>query len=298
MKSAGFAVKHATYLARAAKLSEYIVGFLVVAFISVFPETFVSITSAIQGVPEFGLGTLFGSNVADLTIVVALVIFLASREIKIRSEVLKEAPPYLIVLVIPILLGLDGYYSRIEGIAFILTGVLFYFWLLQRNNSFSKREERGEHHNKFVARNSLFLILSLGVLLFSSYTTVKFGVNLANQLGINPILVGIIVVALGTTMPELLFSFKAEKAKHDALAVGDVLGTVITDATIIVGILALIKPFEFPARLVYITGIFMVLSAILLFYFMKSEKRLTKKEGLLLIIFYLVFVWVEFLANK
>ncbi|MEK9194426.1 MAG: hypothetical protein AAB884_01300, partial [Patescibacteria group bacterium] len=78
VKSAGFAVKHATYLARAAKLSEYIVGFLVVAFISVFPETFVSITSAIQGVPEFGLGTLFGSNVADLTIVVALVIFLAS----------------------------------------------------------------------------------------------------------------------------------------------------------------------------------------------------------------------------
>jgi cation:H+ antiporter len=105
-------------------------------------------------------------------------------------------------------------------------------------------------------------------------------------------------VGLGTTLPELFFSIRAVKNNHESLAMGDILGTVITDATIVVGILALINPFFFSQRIVYVTGMFMVVAAVMLLYLMRTGKVLTKKEGLFLLFYYLIFVLIEFTINN
>lgn len=292
VKSADFAIRYSTKIAHDIHLPSYVVGFLIVALVSILPETFISITSAIDGIPSFGLGVLFGSNVADLTLVMFLIIIFSGKSLSVESKIIKNRLIYLCVLFVPIILGFDGYYSRMEGIILIIIGLLFYIFVLKDHN---KKDISGKRN--FSVINFLLLILSMAVLLFGANMTVKYGVNLANILKVSPVLVGMLVVALGTTLPELAFSSKSAKGNHDTLALGDMLGTVIADATLVVGIIATINPFFFAKRIIYVTGIFMVLSASLLLSLMKTGRKLTKTESYILVIFYLCFVVSELVAG-
>lgn len=293
IQGATLATRYAVRLAETFRVSKYVVGFIVVAVISILPETFISINSAIAGVPSFGLGTLFGSNVADLTFVFAVIIAVAGRGLKIQSAILRNNAAYPFLLLIPLLLGFDGYYSRLEGAVLIITGAIFYY--LAFKNGFGDGATRGRPDHR--GRNLLLLILCMAVLLGGSHYTVISASALAADLGISPVLIAMLIVGLGTTMPELFFSLKSVQRNDDALALGDVLGTVLADATVVVGILALISPFSFPQKIIYITGTFMVFAAFLLFAFMRSGKILSKKEGGLLFAFWVLFAFVEFFLN-
>lgn len=294
IKGATLATRYASKLAESFRISKYTVGFIAVAIISILPETFISINSVVQGVPSFALGVLFGSNIADLTLIFAIIIAVAGRGIKIESKILKNHSVYPFMLVIPLILGLDGYFSRIEGLALIAVGVVFYYISLKNGIDDSVVIK----NTKSRLKNLIFLILGMIVLLVGSYFTVESAQVLAENLGINPILIGMLVVGLGTTMPELFFALKAVKKRDDSLAVGDILGTVLADATIVLGILAFTIPFSFPTKIIYVTGVFMVAASIILFKFMRSGKKLTQKESYLLFAFWLVFVFVEFFVNQ
>ncbi len=294
IKSADFAIKYAVIFARSLRLPKYTVGFFIVAIISMLPEMFISIDSALRGIPSFGLGTLFGSNVADLTLVFAIVIFSTARPIKVDSKILKNNNWYPFLLALPILVGSDGYYSRAEGVLLIAAGLFFYNWTFRKNRHIAPPNE----HERFRVLDLAFLIISMGILLVASNYTVKYGVAFAESMDIGPAFIGMVVVGLGTTLPELFFSLRAVKHHKDALALGDILGTVISDATILVGILALIHPFYFPQRIVFVTATFMVLASLALLTFMRSGRELTRREGVFLVLFYLVFVATELLINK
>lgn len=293
IKGATLATKYAVGVAESFHISKYIVGFIVIAIISVLPETLVSINSAINGTPSLGLGTLFGSNVADLTLVFFIIVLIAKRSVSIESKILKNNVIFPFILLMPIILGLDGFYSRAEGIVLIIAGLIFYFLAI--------RSGMGEETDIIVRgdryKNLLFLILSMTILMASSYFIVTSATGLAQTLKVSPIFIGMFIVGLGTVMPELFFAIKSIKKNDDSLAVGDILGTVLADATIVVGILALISPFSFPIRIIYITGVFMVVASFLLFYFMRSGKTLTKKECFLLLIFWIMFVLIEISFN-
>ncbi len=173
----------------------------------------------------------------------------------------------------------------------ILTGLLFHISALDRDKKNIKRVQAN-----FSYKSLTFLLVSMALLLVGSHYTVQSGVAIAETLQLSPALVGMLIVGVGTTLPELLFSIKAVKHHYDSLALGDILGTVMTDATIVLGIVALIHPFEFPPRLVHITGLFMLFGALLLFYFMQSGKTLQRKEGIFLFLFYILFVLAETLV--
>jgi cation:H+ antiporter len=292
IKSVDFSIRYSVSVAEGLRLPKYLIGFLLIAVISVLPEAFISIASAIQNTPAFGLGTLFGSNVADLTLVFAIVVFASRRNVKVESQIIKNNFLYILALLVPLLFGFDGAYSRAEGILLIATGIIFYFLILSKN----KKTKLG-NKEPFSWVHLFYLLLSMAVLLLASIFAVKFGLLLASDLKVNPILIGMLFVGLGTTLPELIFSLKATRKKHDSLALGDILGTVITDATIIVGLLAVIRPFVFPSRIVFVTGIFMVAAVCLLLRFMKTGKVLNKKEALCLLLYYLFFVLIEFILS-
>ena len=289
IRSATLSTKYAVGVAESFHLSKYVVGFIIIAIISILPEAFISINSSISGNPSFGLGTLFGSNVADLTLVFAIIVLISKRGITIESKILKNNIVYPFILLIPIILGIDGFYSRIDGTILVIIGIIFYF-LAFRNGMGEKIDivVKGDRY-----KNSLYLILNMFILLMASYFVVTSATDLASQLRINPILIGMFVVGLGTVIPELLFSLKSIEKNDDSLAIGDILGTVLADATILVGILSLISPFSFPIRIIYVAGVFMVIASFLLFYFMKSGKTLTKQEVFILFVFWITFVLVE-----
>lgn len=294
IKSADFAIRYAGNLAGTLRLPKYTIGFLIVAVISVMPETFIAINSTLQNVPAFGLGTLFGSNVADLTLVFAVVIFYAFRGIKVGSRILESNKWYPFLLALPIIMGLDGHYSRIEGTALIVAGLVFFIWTFRQSHKISPPAGKAKNH---FLKNFSLLVVSMVVLLLGSHYTVLFGVDFAESININPVLIGMLIVGLGTTLPELSFSLRAIKQNSDSLALGDVLGTVISDATIAVGIMALIKPFDFPVEIVLITAMFMLLASVLLLNLMRSDRILSRSEGLILLLFYIVFVVTEYLFS-
>jgi cation:H+ antiporter len=297
IKGATLSTKYAFQLAESYKLSKYVVGFIVVAVISIIPEILVSVNAAVAGVPSLGLGMLFGGNIADMTLVFAIVIFVSGRSIKVDSKILKENVVYPFILLIPIVLGLDGYYSRWEGLGLIITGLIFYYLAFKNNSEkqiFPNTEVIKENNR---LKDFIFLILSMCLLLIGSHFVVTSTISVANYLGVNSVVIGMLIVGVGTTMPELFFCLSAIKKNHDSLVVGDILGTVLADATVVIGLLALISPFYFPQKIIYSAGIFMVISSFLLFYFMRSGKTLSKKESYLLLSFWILFVFVEILIN-
>jgi len=295
LKFAGYAIRYSSKLARALHLPEFIVSFFIIAIVSVLPEATISIMSAIQGDSNLGFGTLLGSNVADLTIVFGIVALFSSRGIKVKSKILRNNLFYLILLIFPLFLGFDGELSRIDGAILVFIGILFFYKIYRDSKRFSKKFK--EVKREPFTKSLLLLILSLIVILASAFFTVKYAENFANDIKIPAILIGVTVLALGTCLPELAFSIKAVKKNHDDLALGDILGTIITDATILLGVVALINPFSYAPSNIYILGGGVFLSAVIAFSFMKSDKSINKIEGLLLIFFYIIFVFLEFFVN-
>ncbi|OGD67982.1 hypothetical protein A3I18_00130 [Candidatus Campbellbacteria bacterium RIFCSPLOWO2_02_FULL_35_11] len=293
IRGATMATKHAEIIAENYHLSKYIVGFIIVAIVSILPETFIAINSAIQGIPAFGLGTLFGGNIADLTLIFAILVLFEKRSLKIESKIFKNHRVYPSLLFLPIILGFNGHFSRLEGIILIIAGVVFYYLSLK-----GEVDGKKESLNKKDKYKSIFMLLfSMTILLVGSHFTVTSATHIANLIGISPIFIGMLVVGLGTTIPELVFSLKSVRKNNDSLAVGDILGTVLADATIVVGIIALINPFFFPQRIIYVTGLFMVAASFMLFNFMNTGEKITKKEAYMLFVFWLLFVFVEFIVS-
>lgn len=298
IKGATLSTKYSFKIAESYRVSKYVVGFFVVAIISIIPETLVSINAALQNVPAMGLGALFGSNIADLTLIFAIAVLVAGRSLKIESKILKANAVYPFILLIPIALGIDGFYTRWEGLALIFTGIVFYALSFKRKQRARPvvTEEVQVNTNKKL--DFVYLIIGLVLLLAGSHFVVTSGIEIATLLNLNKAAMGMLFIGLGTTMPELFFCISAVKNNHDSLAIGDVLGTVLADATIVIGILAMVSPFAFPRKIIYIAGLFMVAAAFILFYMMKTGKNLTRSEAMLLIFFWILFVSTELILNS
>lgn len=292
-KGATLATVYAARLAESFRLSKYTVGFIIVAVISILPETLIAINAALEGIPAFGLGMLLGSNIADLTLVFALIILLAGRGLKIESVILKNRGVYSLLMFLPLVLGWDGHFSRLEGLSLIIAGAAFYYVALKNGINGAARTVPASGRLRY----SFLLLFSLGLLLVGSHFTVTAATALAAAWGVRPILIGMLIVGLGTTLPELLFSLKSVRKRDDSLAVGDILGTVLVDATVVIGILALVQPFSFPQKIIYLTGVCMVAASFVLFSFMHSKRTLSKKEAYFLFLLWAAFAILEVLAN-
>ncbi len=296
IKSADFSIKFSSRLAKALHFPEFVVSFFIIAFISVLPEATIAIISAINQQPELGLGTLLGAKVMDLTLVLGIVTLFASGGIKVKSKLIEDNFFYLLLLIFPIVLGLDGYFSRPDGLILFLIGGMFYYKIYSQSVRFRKKFNGVKKHP--FAKSLILLIISLAILVGGALLTVKFATNFAYDAKVPTFIIGVTILALGTCLPELIFSIKAVKNNKDELALGDILGTVITDATIILGTVAMICPFAYNKINFLTMSIAMFLSGIFVIVFMRTESSINKREGILLIIFYVIFLFSQFITNN
>lgn len=294
-QAAGFATKYSERVAEGFRIPRYMVGFFIVSFISILPETFIVISSSLQGNPSFGVGTLLGSNVADLTIIfVILALVAGTRGLRIEKGLMRKIMIYPLFLTIPMLLGLDGAFSREEGAVLVVVGLIFSVFVFKRSIDVS-RSRAGVRH---IVLNSLLLLGSMVMLLAGAHFTVQSSIELAGEMGVAPILIGVLVVSIGTTIPELFFGIKAIRAHNHGLAIGDVLGSVLADATTVIGIVALISPFDFPQRIAYVAGGFMVAASIVLVILVRTDYHLYRRESLLLFGLWAIYIVTEILVAE
>jgi cation:H+ antiporter len=287
-------VKTLSRIAAFLKLNEFIAAFIIMAFCTSLPELFIGISSALAGKPTFSLGNVIGSNIVDLTLIAGIAIVLA-KGIDIKGGLIRrEVYGMVLLAALPMVLMFIGKeLSRLDGL--ILLGVFavyFYEMITSKHARFQKKMSEKDSHWVALGIFLLFLISAAG-LFFTAKMVVHYGTELAVSLNLPPIIIGLFFVALGTSLPDLTFSLRAVMAKHSTLAIGDLVGAVVVNSTIVLAVTALIAPIT-NSFLVFVTSAaFMIAITFLFATFVASGDRLTWREGVSLILFYAVFLLVE-----
>ncbi|MBS3176258.1 calcium/sodium antiporter [Candidatus Woesearchaeota archaeon] len=295
--SGGYLVKLIVKIASYLKLSEFVVAFIIMAFSTSVPELFVGINSAISGNPALSLGNVIGSNIADLTLVIGVAALLG-RGIKLKNPRIKKDSLFMfLIALVPIALMIfDTTLSRIDGV--ILTSIfIIYMWHLIKERK-ELNEQFVESNRKGIALNILFFILCLGALFLSAHFVVKYAVQLAVELLLPAILIGLFFVAIGTSLPELVFETRAVLARKGDLAVGDAMGSVVCNSTLVLGITAMISPITNSFLIFLTSAIFMVAVTFLFMMFVRSKKGLSVTESAILIMLYITFILFEFYFKR
>ena len=294
IKSASMAVHSILNLAQELRLTPFVTSFVIAGLVSVLPEFFVGVNSALEGVPEVGLGTLIGNNIVDLTLVLGIIAILG-RVIPAQKKGILSTPPFLVAVGMPLVLMLDGNLSRIDGIILVSAAIIYFGWILY-NQPLREKKKKNVEWSKLFPDIGMFLVF-VGLIFGSSHFVVESAVDIAHGLNVPEIFAGLFLISIGAALPELTFSIQAVMARHKNVALGDVLGNVALDATLSIGVLAIIHPFDVDLIVIGISGLFMIFAAIMLTTFLDSEKRLTRRDGIALIGLFIVFVVLQFVLN-
>jgi len=304
IKATDLLIRSLNKLSRTFKIGAFAMTSFLLAFATSLPELFVCVTSALEGRSKLALGVILGSNIADLSLVIGGAA-LVGGSLRVVGDFLKYDIFYAFLAgSLPLILLLDNRLSRIDGLILLLVYGMYNYTILR--GKVSHKELNGEGFITRILRrlatrgtekNLAWVFLGTALLIFSSDMIVRLASNIAVGFNISIILIGLFLVAVGTSLPELSFEIKAIKNKEIGMVFGDLLGSVVANSTFIIGITALILPIKLDGGLkVYLlaTVAFLVIFN-LFWFFIRTKKRLDRWEGLVLLIAYFVFVLIEFL---
>jgi len=275
---------------------EFIIAFFVMAFAASLPNLFVDINAALNGMPEVAFGDIVGGNLVDLTLVLAIAVLFGSKALPAESEMVQKSAIFTsIIAVLPILLVWDGKLDRIDGVILLLAFALYSWWLFSKEDRFKKTyrgRPQSQSKNIFtLIINFVKIVIFLGLLLLCSYFIVNSARLFSTQLGLSLSLVGILIIGLGNCFPEIYFSIISARKGENWLILGDLMGAVIVCATLVLGIIALLFPFEIVDLSPFlITRIFTVIAALIFLLFIRTGRKITKYEGLFFLLIYVLFI--------
>lgn len=299
LQAANILVQGITRIAQYLKWREFVIAFFVMAIGGSLPNLFVGIFSAVHDIPEFSFGDIVGNGLADLTLVTALAVFL-SKGLVGESRLIQTSVLFAtIVAILPMLLILDGQLGRGDGLALILIFVFYSIHLLSKRQLFD-----GVYtvNNKSPIREFKVFLQSLGGVIFgaimmgvSAQAVIETSTFFAAKFNVPIALIGILIVGLGSALPETYFTIaSARKTEKDWIILGVLMGSVVVLSTLILGIVALLNPIEIEDFSPFaIARFFLVISALLFLLFLRTGKKITKKEALVLLGLYILFVIAE-----
>jgi cation:H+ antiporter len=276
---------------------EFVVSFFIVAFSTTIPNFVVDVTSAINKVPHLALGDVIGTNIVDLTLIVGISAIFSRAGLSLPSRTVQGSSIFtILVAILPLILILDGELSKADGILLLFAFLFYLFWLFQKKERFEKIYDgiKEPLTLKFFLKNLLFLFFSISILLLSAQGIVKSALFFSTFFKVPLTFIGALIVGFGTALPEFSFCFQAAKKSQDWMIVGDVMGSVIMTTTLVLGAVSLISPIKnlnFSQFL--IARIFLLISAILFFVFVRTDKKVTKREALFLIFLYFFFIFSQ-----
>ena len=289
-KASEYAVKSIANIARLFHLSEFAASFVIVGIAAVSPEFFIGVSSSLNKVSPLGLGVLIGSNVIDLTIIIALVVLLAGR-IKLKTRLVSWGNWYVIINAIPVMLLLDGSLSALDGVVLVSVFLFYVTFILARGRRMLGGKEKKDA-GKFL-KEFLIAGVSLALLFWSANIIVTNSVVIAEKLSFPLVFVGFFV-AFGTCFPELVFALKASRQRQSELGLGAIMGNVAVDSTLSIGVLSLMGRVEPHVLMTVLSGFFMVVSSLVVVHLAKNDREITRNDGIMLLILYLLFTLLEF----
>ena len=285
VKGADWFVDGASGLAKKFGIPQLVIGLTIVAMGTSVPEAAVSITAALKGNAEIAVGNVVGSNI--LTILIILGLASTIIPIAIQKSTLRIEIPFMIAItVIFVLFGRSSAcISRAEG---VLLWVLFLVYLGYLFVLAKKSKEEKQTGEEKTLKLLFYILFGAIVVVFGSNITVESATKIAKILGVGDRFIGLTIVALGTSLPELVTSVVAAKKGNADIAVGNIVGSNIFNILFVLGTSALITPVPYQTEF-FVDGIFAVAAGVLLWIAGFRKRKLSRCSGIIMLLCYVVY---------
>lgn len=282
-------VRGASRFAKNLGISPVIIGLTVVAFGTSSPEFVVCLTAALQGASDITVGNIVGSNIANIALILGVAALI--KPIGIHHSITRVQTPFMIFLTLLVfIIALNHYIGRAEGlIVFLMLPVLiFYSYYSYKNDKIENGENNGSSKKPII--QLVMLTVGLFFLILGARLTVSSGIEFARMFGLSELVIGVTIIAIGTSLPELSTAiFSALKNEHEII-VGNVVGSNIFNLGIL-GLVALIHPITVNPEALKLDFPVMIVLSILIYPVMKIGSRISRVEGAVLLCFYFGFMY-------
>lgn len=296
IKGADWLVKGASSLAKKAGISTIVIGLTVVSFGTSMPEFVVNVLASIKGTTDIGLGNILGSNIVNILLILGLSMIIRPLIVK-NNTIWKEIPLAVLAVIVLWILASDiflnntsmAFLSRADGLIMILFFFVFLYYILSIRH---KDVDIDEKIKKFSYPASWLMIFGgMGCLTIGGKWIVDGAVLIAELMGVSEVLIGLTIVSIGTSLPELTTSVVAALKKNSDIAIGNIVGSNVFNIFWVLGFVSLIRPL--PVSPEINTDILVVLLATLLFFVfaLTGEKyKLSRKEGIIFVGLYIIYI--------
>lgn len=296
IKGADFFVDGSSSVARILRIPSVIIGLTIVAFGTSMPEASVSITAAIKGANELALSNVIGSNIFNLLVVTGVCAVI--RPMAITQSVMKKEFPFSIVITLALLLmcldqvifGADSaVISQINGVVLLILFVVFLASTI-RDSLKSRRDTAEDDEPKTMSpvASTLYILAGLAGIVLGGDLVVDSATAIAKSFGLSEIFIGLTIVALGTSLPELVTSIVAAHKGENDIALGNVVGSNIFNILLILGASSALNPVLVSQDSVW-DIVVLIASSILVFVFCLTKKTLSRVEGIIMLLVYAGF---------
>lgn len=290
IKGADMFVDGASQIAAKMKVPLIVIGLTVVAFGTCAPEAAISITSAFQNNAGIAVGNVIGSNIMNILLILGISSVICRLPVK-KTTLRYEIPFVILITAVLLLLGvLENNLSRIDGIIFIVLFAVFMIYLikLSKSGDNSLMDDVPEiDENASVPKMLLFVLLGLAMIVLGSDFTVSGATRIAEVIGIDDRIIGLTVVAFGTSLPELVTCIQAARKNKADIAIGNIIGSNIFNILFVVGISALVSPSPIGFADTFIAdSAAAIAAAVLLLLLVLKNKRVSRLGGVIMLACY------------
>jgi cation:H+ antiporter len=302
-KGSDVLVDGTTHIAAQLGVSSLIISVVVVAFGTSAPEFAISFGAALQdyigmveGGADISVGNIIGSCIANLLLVIGLSAVI--RPIKIHKGIIRRELPIIILVTIILLLfsisGLLDSYHVIGGMLFLVFFVLFVFYFIRCARKERIKVEDYEKGN--TVKESILIILGIGGVVLGAWFLIESAITIANFFHISPLIISLSMVAIGTSLPELVVSVMAAYKNESDIAVGNVLGSNVFNILLVLGAAALLIPLGSMNSVDHLIILFFV--TLIMVPIIRSNHEVSRLEGVFLLVLYAIYMWYTFIGSS
>lgn len=292
IKGADWFVDGSAGIATKFGIPQLVIGLTIVAMGTSAPEAAVSISAALKGNADITIGNIVGSNILNILIILGLSSVIVPIAVA-PSTIKIETPFMLVITAVMLLLGLDGTISLIDGIILIALFIVYLVYLfIMAKKDMNKEQEAAKEVS--IPKAIIFAIVGLAMIILGSNFTVDAATALARIIGLSERFIGLTIVALGTSLPELFTSVAAARKGNADIAIGNIVGSNIFNILFVVGLSALIVPVPFAANFIF-DSIIAIAAGVLLLLCCLWTKSLKRWAGVVMLLSYAAYFAVIFM---
>jgi cation:H+ antiporter len=270
------------------------VAAILIGFSLALPELFVGIAAALSGKPQVALGTVVGANMANLSLIIGGLAVFASVVPVVGEYIEKDLWVTIGLALMPFVMLFDGTITKYEGV--VLVALYFVYAFFLSNEKVSVRQSKKKISAFEIFGLPIVLLLGLTIMAVCSWQLVQIAVSIAAVWGVSWFWMGLLLIAFGTTLPELLLLSFSRKKSTASLVLPDLLASVVMNSTLILGVVAIVTPIILKESVQRgLSGMFTVIVLGLFWLFTKSKRKLERWEGVVLIGIYLMFIGLQFI---